>query len=124
MSGNTEEPNPTSETEPEQPKDAPVMGQNGRPIFFYSHVKEQQRAKSPDGKESNDDVGIAEFYQFAAIASGAVCFFFRYKLCAWLCLLLFYSSIINFKFEHMMQQGTTSFTLVTVAFTQSYMAAK
>ena len=83
------------------PPDAPIVGKNGRPIFFYNHVKESQKGK--DGDEKNDSVGIAEFYQFAAIASGAICFFLRLKWCAWLCLLLFYSSVINFKFEHMMQ---------------------
>ena len=53
---------------------------------------------------------------------GGVCFFYKTKWSAWLCLLCFLTSIINFKFEHMAQQGMTSFTLVTVAFTQSYLA--
>ena len=57
------------------------------------------------------------------MVAGGVCFFYKMKWTAWLCVLFFISSIINFKFEHMMQQGTTSFTLVTVAFTQTYIAA-
>ena len=76
------------------------MGKNGRPIFFYNNVKDMQKGK--DGEEKGD-AGIAELYQFLAIATGAICFFLRLKWCAWLCLLLFYSSVINFRFEHMMQ---------------------
>ena len=122
MSGKEEEPNNHSEDEDQiQQKDAPVKSKNGYPIYYYSQIRELQKGK--DGEDKND-VGIAEFYQFAAIIAGGVCYFLRFKWAAWCCLLLFYSSIINFRFDLMMQQGATSFTLVTVAFTQSYMATQ
>ena len=37
----------------------PVQGKNGRPIFFYSNVRDAQKPK--DGKDDTD-AGIAEFY--------------------------------------------------------------
>uniref|UniRef100_A0A7S3FYF3 Protein Asterix n=1 Tax=Strombidium rassoulzadegani TaxID=1082188 RepID=A0A7S3FYF3_9SPIT len=70
----------------------------------------------------NDEAGFGELYQLMAMVAGAICFFYKTKWSAWLCLFLFFTSIINFRFEHMMQQGMTSFTLVTVAFTQAYLA--
>ena len=76
----------------------PVMGKSGRPIFFYSSVRDAQKPK--DGKDDTD-AGIAEFYQFAALGAGAICFFYKMKVAAWLTILLFFSSVINFRFEHM-----------------------
>ena len=99
MSGNSEVDQAQDDDQQQDQKDQPVLSKSGRPIYYYSYVRDMNKGK--DGQEK-DDVGIAEFYQFSAIAAGAVCFFFRFKWAAWLCLLLFYSSVINFKFEHMM----------------------
>ena len=89
--------------------------------------KEQYHLKYTDvhnvDKENEEGgSGIAEAYQLLAVAAGGICYFYRNKYAAWICLFFFYSGVINHSHHNMVQQGTTSIGLVVIAFVQSYVA--
>ena len=103
------------------------MRENNGIVYYEDVVKQPTKRtasfSSDAPEEDNDnDAGVAEFYQVLSLAMVGVAYLTQDTTCAWLCLLFFFSSIINFKFVHMTQQMMTSFTLVTVAFSQSYIA--
>ena len=101
------------------------VGENGRPIIYYDEVQKSKIKYDKEGKpledQPDDPTGIGELYQFLALVAGGFTFFYRAKWAAWLCVLFFYSSAINFRFDAMSQQVMTSFSLVTVAVTQAYL---
>ena len=54
---------------------------------------------TPNNKEDEKYTNIGDFYQMLALFFGLITYFYRFKLTAWVCLLIFYSSIINMKHE-------------------------
>ena len=77
---------------------------------------------NPDKEQEEGAGGIGDLYQLMAIAVGGVCYFYRFKWAAWLCLYFFYCSVINMNHASMLQQGSTSLGLVSIAFIQVYVA--
>ena len=82
----------------------------------YSDIHQEDK----DKEEGSG--GIGDFYQLLAMLIGGMCYVYKVKIAAWLCLYLIFCSIINMRFENMMQQGSTSLGLVMVAFVQCYIA--
>ena len=72
--------------------------------------------------EKERDAGISDFYNMLSIALAALTYFYRNKITAWLCLYVYYCSIINHKLDEQMQQAATSFGFLSVAFLQTYAA--
>ena len=75
------------------------LGKNGRPIVKYDDLK-AVRVDS-NGDQPKDGFGMGELYQLLSIGCGVLCFVYKAKWAAWLCLILFGSCIINFKFDQM-----------------------
>ena len=73
-------------------------------------------------EDEEKSVGVGELYQLCALAFGAICYLWKFKWAAWATLYFFYCSIINFGHADMMQQGATSFGLVSIVFVQAYIA--
>ena len=74
---------------------------SGHPLIYYEEIKYKKDASGNQVANEKDEAGAGEFYQLLAMGAGALCFFYRTKWSAWLCLFLFFTSIINFRFEHM-----------------------
>ena len=73
------------------------MGKNGRPIVKYNEIR-AARADA-NGDQPKDGFGVGELYQLLSIVFGILCFVYKYKWTAWLCMIFFASCVINFKFE-------------------------
>ena len=85
--------------EEETPKKVAVQKKQGqkRPSKTYADIVYAQ-----DGDKEKKDAGLGDIYQILTLALGAMCYFYRIKFFAWACLFIFYSSIINMRFDMMM----------------------
>ena len=111
--GSDNDAKPTEQVQAKKP--AQKAKKSERPIIKYDDIHSHDDKDKPEG-------GMGDVYQLLAMVAGGACYFYKSKMVAWLCLYFFFSSIINMPFSAMMQQGTASFGLVTIAFMQCYVA--
>ena len=75
---------------------------------------------TPDNKADKDYTNIGDLYQILALLFGVITYFYRFKMAAWTCLLIFYCSVINMKLEDQFTQATTPLGFLVVMMSQCY----
>ena len=83
-------------------KDLKKAQQNMNLIHYYEDVTAPK--KDADGKYQEDtEPGVSEMYQLVSLLCGGLGYLTHDKNFAWLCVVFFFCSVINFHFVHMWQ---------------------